>query len=128
MPKRLMLMLCLAAPTVLAATAVRLDSYSIDKSPLPAPLSVPDAAGVARTADHVYVVRIKGVIPTTQAHPVRLFIGDTPIREYGATRDGIYFKVYDLGLLRQLHGKPFRYLVPGQSATQTALIFHAPAE
>lgn len=119
---------CVAAPVVLAAANVRLDSYSIEKRALPAPIETADANGVARTISNVHVVRIKGVIPTNQAHPVQLFIGDTPIREYGATKDGIYFNVYDPKQLRQLHGKPFKFATHKQGLQQTGLVFNAPAE
>ena len=119
---------CLAAPAVLAAPNVRLDSYAIEKRPLSATLQVQDAGGGARSINHVYVVRIKGVVPTNFAHPVQIFIGDMAIREYGATKDGIYFKVYDPQVLRQLHGKPFKYVMHGQPGKQTALVFNAPAE
>lgn len=119
---------CAATPMAFAATNVRLDSYSVEKQQLLAPAEVRDANGAARSVNAMYVVRVKGLIPTNQAHPVQIFIGDTPIREYGATKDGIYFKVSDPTLLRQFHGKPFRFVTHAQPAKQSALIFNAPAE
>ncbi|QAU32996.1 hypothetical protein [Janthinobacterium sp. 17J80-10] len=118
---------CLAAPGLFAAN-VRLDSYSVEKKQLPAAMAARDAAGAERAFDKVYLVKVKGVIPTNYAQPVQLFIGDMPIREYGATRDGIYFKVYDPLVLKQMHGKPFRYAADAKATRQSALIFKAPAE
>ncbi len=118
---------CLAAPGLFAAD-VRLDSYAIEKKTLPAAMAARDAAGAERAFGEVYVVKVKGVVPTNHALPVQLFVGDMPIREYGATRDGIYFKVYDARVLKQMHGKPFRYAANAKAARQTSLIFKAPAE
>jgi hypothetical protein len=118
---------CLAAPGLFAAN-VRLDSYSIEKKALTAPQAARDAAGAERSFNAVYLVKVKGVVPTNYALPVQLFVGDIPVREYGATKDGIYFKVYDPRVLKQMHGKPFRYAAAGSAARQTALVFKAPAE
>lgn len=117
----------LAAPGLFAAN-VRLDSYSIEKKSLAAPQAAKDAAGVERAFNAVYLVKVKGVVPTNYALPVQLFVGDIPVREYGATKDGIYFKVYDPQVLRQMHGKPFRYAAANSAARQTSLMFRAPAE
>ncbi len=117
----------LAAPAVFAAN-VRLDSYSIEKRQLPAAMAARDAAGAERAFDKVYLVKVKGVVPANHALPVQLFVGDMPIREYGATKDGIYFKVYDPRVLKQMHGKPFRYAADAKAARPTSLIFKAPAE
>ena len=123
----MLLLGCLAAPGLFAAN-VRLDSYSIEKKQLAAPLTARDAAGAEHNFKAVYLVKVKGVVPTNHALPVQLFVGEYAIREYGATRDGIYFKVYDPLVLRQMHGKPFRYAAEAKAARQTALIFKAPAE
>lgn len=125
----MLLLGCLATPGLLAANKVRLDSYSVERRQLPAPRIARDANGGERAVDRVYVVKVKGVVPSNHAMPVQLFIGDTPIREYGATQDGIYFKVYDPRVMGQLHGKPFRYATAdSRGVRQTALIFKAPAE
>ena len=87
-----------------------------------------EGPAAARGFNAVYLVKVKGVVPVNHALPVQLFVGDTPIREYGATKDGIYFKVYDPRVLKQMHGKPFRYATGAKAARQTALIFKAPAE
>ncbi len=117
----------LAAPALFAAN-VRLDSYSVEKRQLPAAVAARDAGGAERAFDKVFLVKVKGVVPTNHALPVQLFVGDMPIREYGATKDGIYFKVYDPRVLKQMHGKPFRYAADAKAARETSLIFKAPAE
>lgn len=123
----MLLLGCLAAPGLFAAN-VRLDSYSIEKKALAAPQAARDAAGAERAFNAVYLVKVKGIVPTNYALPVQLFIGDVPVREYGATKDGIYFKVYDPQVLKKMHGKPFRYAAAGSAARQTSLVFKAPAE
>ncbi|TCS33749.1 hypothetical protein EDC30_11539 [Paucimonas lemoignei] len=124
----MLLLGCLAAPGLYAANNVRLDSYSIEKKALVAPQAARDAAGAERSFHAVYLVKVKGIVPTNYALPVQLFVGDIPVREYGATRDGIYFKVYDPQVLKKMNGKPFRYATVGKAAQQTALVFKAPAE
>jgi hypothetical protein len=123
----LLLLGCFMGSNLFAAT-IQLDSYSIEKRPLPTPMVALDAAGNTRTFDVEYLVKVKGAVPTTRALPVYMFIGDYPIREYGATADGIYFRVTDPQVLRQMHGKPFRYAVNAQAVRQTPLIFRAPTE
>lgn len=127
LPTAMFLLGCLAAPLAVAAN-VRLDAVSVEKKLLPNPTNAPDAAGIERPFGAVYLVRVKGAIPTQYALPVHLFVGHHPIREYGATPDGIYFKVYDPSLVKSLHGKPFRYAIDGKSVRETALIFKAPIE
>jgi hypothetical protein len=117
-----------AATTSFAAPPVRLDSYSVEKRALREAVESVDADGARRPFNQVYVVRLKGVIPTTQAHPVKLFIGDMPVQEYGATKDGVYFHIYDPKQLRNLHGKAFRFATHGKGPQQSALVFNAPAE
>jgi hypothetical protein len=104
---------------------VRLDSYSVERQHLKAPRSVRDVNGQRRFYSDVYIVKLKGDIPIYRAVPVQLFIGDDPIREYGATAGGIYFKVYEFEQLRRWDGKAFRYALRPGELTQTALTFHA---
>lgn len=124
--KILIALACLLASNIATADQVRLESVSVHKQ-IPAQVSAEPGAE-SQAAPVEYVVRIKGTLPTARALPVQLFIGDYPIREYGTTSDGIYFKLRDPQLLRQLHGKPFRYATGPGTPRQTGLVFQAPAE
>lgn len=114
-------------PSIAWAGEVQLYSYAVEKQSLKAPVMKADARGEKRQFDSVYIVRIKGQIPVHRAVPVQLFIGDHPIREYGSTGDGIYFKVYDVALLRRWHGKSIRYAVKPNEIRDSGLTFHSDA-
>lgn len=112
---------------IASAADVRVDSYVLEKQTLKTPRVAADARGEKRSFSEVYVVKLKGNIPTYGAMPVLLFIGDEPIREYGATPDGVYFKVYDRSQLQRWAGKPIRYALRPGEMHDTGVIFRGDA-
>ena len=81
--------------------------------------------GVRRTFEQVYIVELEGDFGAFGAIPVDVYIGDHRIEEYGGTRDGIYFKVYDEALLDRLEGQPFAYGFEGRKVETLDLRFTA---
>jgi hypothetical protein len=118
----LFLSLCFSLPPA-AARDVQLQSLAIEKQTLKTSVTAIDVAGRRRAFNEVFIVRIKGRIPVYDALPVQLLIGDEPVREYGASGDGIYFKVYDPEWLKRWQGKPIRYVVPPGKAIDSGLLF-----
>lgn len=88
---------------------VRLLSYEIAQLELKKTVRLLDTEGKEQKYDRAYVVTLKGTFPLNQALGLELFIGDYRIPEYGSTRDGLYFRIYDEKLLARLEGKEFRY-------------------
>jgi hypothetical protein len=88
---------------------VRLISYEIAQLELKKPIRLLDSEGKEQKYDRAYVVTLKGTFPLNQALAFELFIGDYRIPEYGSTRDGLYFRIYDERVLARLEGKEFRY-------------------
>jgi hypothetical protein len=88
---------------------VRLISYEIAQLELKKTVRLLDAEGKEQKYDRAYVVTLKGTFPLNQALGLELYIGDYRIPEYGSTRDGLYFRIYDEKLLARLEGKEFRY-------------------
>ena len=105
------------------AADVRMNSYSIERQALRAPAYATDTAGRRRLFNEVYIVSIKGSIPTFGALPVQIFIGEEPVREYGGTGDGIYFKVHDAYQLQRWAGKPIRYVIGPGMVRDSGLVF-----
>jgi len=93
---------------------IEIRSYEIALADLERPETRLDAKGVKRTFGQVYIVELKGDFGEPGAIPVDIYIGDHKIEEYGGTRDGIYFKVYDEALFDRLEGQPFAYGFEGQ--------------
>lgn len=114
--------LCMFCVSAFAAE-VRMNSYSVERQALPAPAYANDAAGRRRLFNEVYIVHIKGSIPTFGALPVQIFIGEEPVREYGSTSDGIYFKLYDPDQFQRWNGKPIRYLIWPGTMQNSGLVF-----
>jgi hypothetical protein len=88
---------------------IRLISYEITQLELRNTIRLLDSQGKEQRYDRAYVVTLKGNFPLNQALGFELYIGDYRIPEYGGTRDGLYFRVYDEKLLSRLEGKEFRY-------------------
>ncbi len=88
---------------------VRLISYEIAQLELKKPIRLLDSEGKEQKYDRAYVVTLKGTFPLNQALAFELFIGDYRIPEYGSSRDGLYFRIYDERVLARLEGKEFRY-------------------
>jgi hypothetical protein len=91
------------------AEAIRLTSYEVVQLELKKPMRMRDAEGKEQSYDRAYLVTLKGNFPLFQGHGLELFIGDYRVPEYGSTRDGLYFRIYDQKLLVSLEGKEFRY-------------------
>jgi hypothetical protein len=88
---------------------VRLISYEIAQLELKKTVRLLDTEGKEQKYDRAYVVTLKGTFPLNQALGLELYIGDYRVPEYGSTRDGLYFRIYDEKLLARLEGKEFRY-------------------
>ncbi len=54
---------------------------------------------------------------------LELYIGDYRVPEYGGTRDGLYFRIYDERLLSRLEGKEFRYRFAGPEIHHSGVRF-----
>lgn len=89
--------------------AVQLVSYEIVRLELKQPVRLRDSEGKEQSYDRAYLVTLKGTFPRNQGLGMELYIGDYRVPEYGGTRDGIYFRIYDDKLLTRLEGKEFRY-------------------
>ena len=113
------LVLCSNASLLLPAQAqsndrahreqVRLISYELTQLELKKPVNLLDSEGKEQKYDRAYVVTLKGTFPLNQSLAFELFIGDYRVPEYGSTRNGLYFRIYDEKLLARLEGKEFRY-------------------
>ena len=91
------------------AEAIRLNSYDVVQLELKTPVRLRDTEGKEHSYDRAYVFTLKGTFPRDQAMALELYIGDYQIPEYGGTRDGLYFRIYDPKLLERFDGKEFRY-------------------
>jgi hypothetical protein len=89
--------------------AVQLVSYEIVRLELKNPVRLRDSEGKEQSYDRAYLVTLKGTFPRNQGLGMELYIGDYRVPEYGGSRDGIYFRIYDDRLLARLEGKEFRY-------------------
>lgn len=92
-----------------AKPLAQLTSYEVVQLELKKPVRLRDAEGKEQSYDRAYLVNLKGTFPLKQALNFELFIGDYRVPEYGSTRDGLYFRIYDAKLLERLEGKEFRY-------------------
>ena len=88
---------------------IQLVSYDIVRLELKKPVRLRDLEGKEQTYDRAYLVTLKGTFPRNQGLGMELYIGDYRVPEYGGTRDGIYFRLYDEKLAASLEGKEFRY-------------------
>lgn len=86
---------------------ISISSYDIYIQVLTKPRIIVDAKGQQKSYTKAYVVRLKGYFAVDRAIPVDVYIGDYKIPEYGGTKDGIYFKVYDEKLLQKLDNQAF---------------------
>ena len=93
------------------SSAVELRSYEIVQLELKSPVRLRDAEGKEQSYDHAYLVTLKGTFPRDQGIGMELLIGDYRVPEYGGTKDGIYFRIYDEKTLNSLEGKEFRYRI-----------------
>jgi hypothetical protein len=114
-----------AAPAQERPRDIEIRSFEIALADLDRPETRTDADGVKRTFGQVYIVELKGDFGEPGAIPVDVYIGDHKIEEYGGTRDGIYFKVYDEALFDRLEGKRFAYGFEGQKVETLDLRFTA---
>ena len=88
---------------------IRLISYEIVQLELKKSIRLRDADGKEQSYDRAYLLTLKGTFPRDQALGLELYIGDYRVPQYGGTRDGLYFRIYDEKLLARLEGKEFRY-------------------
>lgn len=93
------------------AGTVGLSSYEIVQLELRKPVRLRDAEGKEQSYERAYLVTLKGTFPRDQGIGMELFIGDYRVPEYGGTKDGIYFRIYDEEILNSLEGKDFRYRI-----------------
>jgi hypothetical protein len=102
---------------------IKITGYDIYEQKLRGPMTVMDVHGAKRTYTKVYVVELKGEFGEPSAIPLDIFIGDYKIPEYGGSKEGIYFKIYDKKLLEQLEKKPFGYGYQNQKIKTLGLMF-----
>lgn len=86
---------------------LHIKDYKILVQQLERPVMRKDAKGEKQRYEKVYVVELKGYFGGPRAIPIDIYIGDYKIPEYGGTKDGVYFKIYDSALLEKLEGQPF---------------------
>ncbi len=88
---------------------VKINSYEIVRLELKTPVRLRDAEGKEQSYERAYLVTLKGTFPRDEGLGMELYIGDYRVPEYGGTKDGIYFRIYDEKVLNNLEGKEFRY-------------------
>ncbi len=91
------------------ASPIRLESYNIVIMELKKPIIRKDLEGNEQKYNRAYLVTLKGNFPRDRALAMELFIGDYEVPEYGGTKEGLYFKIYDPRLVQRLEEKEFRY-------------------
>ena len=74
---------------------INITSYEILVQELKKPYIKIDGKGMKRSYTKVYIIKLKGYFGEVGAIPVDIFIGNYKVPEYGGTKDGIYFKVYE---------------------------------
>ena len=105
-----LLIALLMFPSATAAQKSRelhIKGYKIFVQQLERPVMRKDEKGEKKRYEKVYVVELKGYFGEPRAIPIDIYIGDYKIPEYGGTKDGIYFKMYDSALLESLEGQTF---------------------
>ena len=118
-----LLALALASPAAAAGPTLRIRGVSVEKKALAKAVERPDAQGHRRAFTEVAVVEIQGDFPPPMDQSLDLFLGDDPIPEYGTSKDGIYFKVYDPALLKRFEGREIRYRVGAEKVRSTGARF-----
>jgi hypothetical protein len=88
---------------------VRMISYDVVQLDLKKTVRLLDSEGKEQKYDRAYVVTVKGTFPLNESLGFELYVGDYRVPEYGSTRDGLYFRIYDEKLLSRLEDKEFRY-------------------
>lgn len=102
---------------------ITISSYDISVQDFEKPFMKIDERGVKRNYRKAYVVNLKGYFGKSSAIPVDIFIADYKVPEYGGTKDGIYFRIYDEKLLEDLENKPFSYGFQNQKVQTFKLKF-----
>jgi len=92
---------------------LELKGYEVIHLQLAEPLHRLDAAGRPATVSEAYLVRLEVGKPKGWDELVRFYVGDYQVPEYGGWERGIYFKIYDPGLLTRLAGGELRYRIGG---------------
>ena len=103
-------------------------SHQIFIQQLKQPLTRRDERGEERQYREIYVVELKGYFGEARAIPIEVYIGDYKIPEYGGTKDGIYFKIYDRALLDRLEGQAFALGIENQKMEILKLRFTPSAQ
>jgi hypothetical protein len=88
---------------------IRMISYDVVQLDLKKTVRLLDTEGKEQKYDRAYVVTVKGTFPLNESLGFELYVGDYRVPEYGSTRDGLYFRIYDERLLSRLEDKEFRY-------------------
>ena len=106
-----------------AGPAIRLTSYQVVQLDLRAPVVHRDSAGREQTYHRAFLVTLKGDFPRDQGLGLELFIGDYRIPEYGGTRDGLYFRIYDPKTISGFEGKEIKYRFGGHEIRSFGIRF-----
>lgn len=102
---------------------ISISSYEISVHEFEKPFMKIDTKGTKRSYTKVYIINLKGNFGEPSAIPVDIFIGDYKVPEYGGTKDGIYFRIYDEKLLEDLENKQFSYGFQNQKVKTFKLRF-----
>ena len=70
-----------------------------------------------------YLIRLQGEFIATRSIPIKIFIGERHISEYGTNNGDIYFVIYDHEVLESMIGKMIRYSYGNSPIRNTGKIF-----
>jgi hypothetical protein len=106
-----------------AGASIQLVSYQVVQLELRAPVRLRDPEGKEQSYHRAYLITLNGTFPRDQGLGFELFIGDYRIPEYGGTREGLYFRIYDPKIVSSLEGKEFGYRFGGKEVRSFGMRF-----
>jgi hypothetical protein len=110
-------------PKAVAVEVVAAQPTDADRAAI-AHLSARDRKSVAPVT---YLVKVRfETMPEATSQGWALYIGDFRVPKYWATRDGIYFKVFDPQFFEEHQGEPLRFSQNGIDFVDTGLTLTAP--
>ena len=110
-------------PKAVAVEVVAAQPTDADRAAI-AHLSARDRKSVAPVT---YLVKVRfETMPEATSQGWALYIGDFRVPKYWATRDGIYFKVFDPQFFEEHQGEPLRFSQNGIDFVDTGLALTAP--